>query len=191
MSNMWYAKKSYQCLSFGILQILSVLHPMSANYIALENIWITVWHDNVSTATCQATFGDIIIHSTIYAAGTIQACHVIHISTVSGIIHLSKVLREGGIICQQKRHSMKRRWKWLHCIMNWASVDGERHKMKILSFWQTQTHLVPAGKEILTLFRWDLLCSLTFRTFRGGRLKKHPVYKTDQKQIWGEKLSLW
>ena len=28
---------------------------------------------------------------------------------------------------------MKRRWKWLHCIMNWASVDGERHKIKILN----------------------------------------------------------
>ena len=29
----------------------------------------------------------------------------------------------------------------------------------------------------LELFRWDLLCNLTLRTFRGGPVKKHPLYQ--------------
>ena len=33
-------------------------------------------------------------------------------------------------------------------------------------------------QEILTLFRWDLLRNLTFKTFRGGTVEKNTLYKT-------------
>ena len=35
---------------------------------------------------------------------------------------------------------------------------------------------VPDPQEILSLFRWDLLCDLTLRDFRGGPVKKTTLY---------------